>query len=246
MKATAIQICFALAVVPAWAQGIQTEGNIETDGQLVSLVASGTAPLQVSSSSRVDNLNADLLDGRNWRTFALLTELEGAGVLLLSLLDNPAPPCFDNSHRFVDCLNGTVSDTATGLIWLKDAGCFVQQDYASANQQTAALADGSCDLSDGSRPGDWRLPTWQEWLDVLDSSCATAPKLVGNGSPTPECYSVSSWARDVMSSYYWASSAYSQSLSTMADLANFGSGSVGFALRTYDLGHVWPVRDGGR
>jgi hypothetical protein len=30
--------------------------------------------------------------------------------------------CGDNTLRFADCGNGTVTDTATGLTWLKDAG----------------------------------------------------------------------------------------------------------------------------
>ncbi len=38
-------------------------GNIRTTGQLISTVASGTAPLSVSSNTKVANLNADLLDG---------------------------------------------------------------------------------------------------------------------------------------------------------------------------------------
>ena len=31
----------------------------------------------------------------------------------------PDGPCFDNANRFVDCANGTVTDTSTGLIWMK-------------------------------------------------------------------------------------------------------------------------------
>ena len=38
-------------------------GAIETDNQLKSTVATGTAPLSVSSTTMVDNLNADMLDG---------------------------------------------------------------------------------------------------------------------------------------------------------------------------------------
>ncbi len=38
-------------------------GNIKTDNQLISAVATGTAPLSVSSSTLVTNLNADMLDG---------------------------------------------------------------------------------------------------------------------------------------------------------------------------------------
>ena len=32
-------------------------------------------------------------------------------------------PCFDNTNRYVDCGNGTVTDTVTGLIWLKQSDC---------------------------------------------------------------------------------------------------------------------------
>ena len=32
-------------------------------------------------------------------------------------------PCFDNTNRYVDCGNGTVTDTVTGLIWLQQADC---------------------------------------------------------------------------------------------------------------------------
>jgi hypothetical protein len=38
-------------------------GTIETDSQLKSTVATGTAPLSVASTTKVTNLNADLLDG---------------------------------------------------------------------------------------------------------------------------------------------------------------------------------------
>lgn len=76
-----------------------------------------------------------------------------------------APPCFDptNTNRYVDCGNGTVTDGATGLIWLKNANCIGLRTYAVANQAAASLADGQCNLEDGSSPGDWRLPNKVEW-----------------------------------------------------------------------------------
>jgi hypothetical protein len=43
-----------------------TTGTITTPGQFVSTITTGTAPLQVSSSTVVTNLNADLLDGKDW------------------------------------------------------------------------------------------------------------------------------------------------------------------------------------
>ena len=47
------------------ATGNVSGGNIVTAGQLVSSVANGTAPLSVTSTTLVSNLNADLLDGYN-------------------------------------------------------------------------------------------------------------------------------------------------------------------------------------
>lgn len=46
-------------------------GNIRTDQQLVSTMAEGTAPLAVTSTTLVSNLNADLLDGMHASEFAL-------------------------------------------------------------------------------------------------------------------------------------------------------------------------------
>ena len=45
-------------------------GNISTSGQLISTVATGTAPLQVSSTTQVANLNASLLGGLASSVFA--------------------------------------------------------------------------------------------------------------------------------------------------------------------------------
>ena len=43
-----------------------TTGTITTPGQFISTISTGTAPLQVSSSTLVTNLNSDLLDGKDW------------------------------------------------------------------------------------------------------------------------------------------------------------------------------------
>ncbi len=119
-----------------------------------------------------------------------------------------APPCFDQTHRYVDCANGTVTDTVTGLIWLKNANCFGLQNYAAANNAAAGLQTGACGLTDNSTPGDWRLPTREEFQAILLSSCPTAPKIVGNNLPNPGCYSNNSWATGVQSSFYWTSTTY--------------------------------------
>jgi hypothetical protein len=50
--------------------GNVTAGNANVTGQLISTIATGTAPLVVTSNTLVSNLNADLLDGFNSATAA--------------------------------------------------------------------------------------------------------------------------------------------------------------------------------
>jgi hypothetical protein len=124
-------------------------------------------------------------------------------------------PCFDNTNRYVDCGNGTVTDTVTGLIWLKNAACLGSADWAAANVAAAALANGQCGLTDGSSPGDWRLPTKDEWVATIARAVAlgctisgpgTEPSLTNNDGHA--CLSVgpSSFA-GVASDSYWSSTA---------------------------------------
>jgi len=71
--------------------------------------------------------------------------------------------------RFRDRGNGTVRDNLTGLIWLKDANCphdFVG--WSAALVAASNLASGACGLTDGSKPGDWRLPNRNELASLLD------------------------------------------------------------------------------
>lgn len=76
---------------------------------------------------------------------------------------NAAGPCVSNSSRIVDCGNGTLTDARTGLIWLKQSSCLPQADWASGNADADTLGNGACGLTDQSSPGDWRLPTAEEW-----------------------------------------------------------------------------------
>jgi hypothetical protein len=83
-------------------------------------------------------------------------------------------PCFDNANRYVDCGNGTVTDTVTRLIWLKDSACLQPVDWAAANGAAAGMKDGDCggNLTDNSSPGDWRLPTKDEWSATIAQAAA--------------------------------------------------------------------------
>ena len=151
--------------------------------------------------------------------------------------------CADNTNRYVDCVNGTVTDTVTGLIWLKKADCFALSDWVSAINSAAQLKAGDCELSDGSKPGDWRLPTRAEWV-------ATVAPAVAGSCPLPTltnragtaCYA-SDGAFSGVQSFYWSSStdATSPSVGWNVDL---GSGHTSELSKDVVSSFVWPVRGG--
>lgn len=156
---------------------------------------------------------------------------------------NPDGPCFNSTERFVACGNGTVTDTFTGLIYLADANCFGEQDWPTANTSAAELEHGDCGLTDGSRRGDWRLPTNDEWEQLVDPNCATPPKIAGNGLTIGSCYSDEPWASSVQPDRYWSSRTYADSVRTYGNawLASLALGSVGHSGKS-NLRFVWPVR----
>ncbi len=166
----------------------------------------------------------------------------------------PPDTCYDNfGNRFVDCGDGTIKDTETGLYWLKDANCFGTKTWADANKEAAELAHGQCGLTDGSLPGDWRLPTleavspgllWDgatgEFATIFGTSCATAPYVLntaGNG-----CWSEGDPFSGVQSIFYWSATTYAgnPSLAWGAHVVGanaFPNGKTG-------VNDVWPVRGG--
>ena len=159
-------------------------------------LSSGDRPLDIVVNGEVISENTSFPATTSWNTWGLVRIAEvmlnrgtntisaqtrgvsGPNMDLLILdMDTvhtvpavPDAPCYDNQNRYVDCGNGTVTDTVTGLIWTKDAGCIPPQDYASANNVAAALEDGSCGLTDNSRPGDWHLPTQAEWAATIEEA----------------------------------------------------------------------------
>lgn len=170
-------------------------------------------------------------------------------------MKRPPDMCFDNTgNRFVDCGNGTVKDTETGLFWLKNAGCFLE-DWATACIEVAQLADGQCGLTDGSRPGDWRLPTlWcpsgaasctlddaeGEFASIFASSCSPPhiPDTAGTG-----CWSEGDPFTGVNSDWYYRSATTYAADPTRSYTKINLSPAVG---SYYKVNHywVWPIRGG--
>ena len=75
--------------------------------------------------------------------------------------------------RFIDNLDGTVTDHLTGLVWLKDASRFSNRGWNPALNACNNLAEDGVDLTDGSVAGDWRLPNSKELRRLIDFSNST-------------------------------------------------------------------------
>jgi hypothetical protein len=132
--------------------------------------------------------------------------------------------------RFTDEGDGAVTDNLTGLIWLKNANCFGMRTWEQALSDANGLMTGSCGLSDGSVPTDWRLPNVKELLSLTDFGLWSPA--IPNGHPFSS----------VQSSLYWSSSTF-VATPTQAWNVNFNFGG---ATGTDKLGtlFVWPVRGG--
>jgi hypothetical protein len=53
------------------------------------------------------------------------------------------------------------------MSWLKKADC-INQTWSAAIASVNALGSGQCGLSDGSKPGDWRMPNRKELESLAD------------------------------------------------------------------------------
>ena len=144
------------------------------------------------------------------------------------------------AQRFSDNADGTVTDRLTGLVWLKNAGCFAPSNWTAALAAAGQLASGACGLSDGSSAGQWRMPNVNELESLVDVSQA-APA-VASGHPFTHIASTVA---------YWSSTTYT-ALSTNAMAIRFSDGrwinGIDPADGSYDnvkaasLNALWAVR----
>lgn len=242
-------VCVTLRVVKG-------SSSVFTDGTVPPLMASVGATISGCGEASVVTISCDTRCTAEWRVdgegnvvienIDVQTEVQVVGVVGPPAA-NADPACADHTNRYVDCGNGTVTDTVTGLIWLENANCFGSQDWASAINSAAQLEDGQCGLSDGSKPGDWRLPTRAEWD-------ATIARAVALGCTTPSltniagkgCHADGTGAFSGMQIdddvFYWSSSSL-KGLPGSAWIAYLNVGNTIFDFMDVS-NFVWPVRGG--
>jgi hypothetical protein len=137
------------------------------------------------------------------------------------------------SPRFSDNADGTVTDRLTGLVWLKDAHCFLSNNWGNTLSNCRNLQDGQCGLSDGSVVGDWRMPNANELFSLLDMGRSTTPPLPA-GHPFV----------NVLKYQYWTNSRSPQAFQTYAFFVHMHEAQLS-ASGLFSAGYnAWPVRDG--
>jgi hypothetical protein len=137
------------------------------------------------------------------------------------------------SPRFNDNDDGTVTDNLTGLMWLKDGGCF--------RKSWNTIFDTIKDFN--RNPGfyncfgyiasytDWRLPNIKELESLINY----------------EAVNLSGWLNtegflNVKSSFYWSSTTY-QGSTTQAWRLDMQRANRSFKRKSYSY-YAWPVRGG--
>ena len=164
-------------------------------------------------------------------------------------------PCLDDTNRYVNCQNGTVTDTVTGLIWLQQADYLPNAAWAAANQAAAGLKDGDCGLTDGSSPGDWRLPTRDEWSATVaravamgcTPSMALGPSLTNDAGTACFYVGPSSFPGTIVEAanfVYWSSTS-DETFPTNAKARSLDDGANAVGVKSQAI-RVWPVRGGPR
>ncbi len=166
---------------------------------------------------------------------ALLAGLSSGLIALEATAAPPAPvaPIITSAAtRFTDNNNGTVTDSITGLIWLKSANCntISPKNWDAAISAAASLASGNCGLNDGSTAGQWRLPSRNELQSLIDYTTYNPALLAG--------YPFT----NVQSNVYWSSTTYAGGAS-FAWYVHLGYGGV-IASSKANPYYVWPVRGG--
>ena len=143
------------------------------------------------------------------------------------LLDRSIP-----DPRFMDNKDGTVTDRLAGLTWLKNTKCFGMMNWEGAVRAAKSLKDGDCGpdpaliLSDGSKSGDWRLPTMSELCTLIDFS-RRDPAL-----PDGHMFSA------VQSGYYWSATLFDYHPG-LAGIVYFESGTTCYEAIKNNAGHIW-------
>jgi hypothetical protein len=154
--------------------------------------------------------------------------------------------------RYKDNGDGTVTDCKTGLVWLKNTNSlesiggakpdsYGRLSWKDAAKWLAGLRSGLCGLKDGSKAGDWRLPTKAEF----EAMVADAKSRGYENPPLTNAAGIAQWTKNgdafdnVSQVLYWTSTEDPEEPDMVAVLVT--SGDFTYCDKGGDY-NVWPVR----
>lgn len=132
--------------------------------------------------------------------------------------------------RFVDNLDGTVTDRLTKLVWLKNVTCLGSTYWIHALELCNTLQSGMCGLTDDSVQGDWRLPNRNELSSLYDAS--PTPQGIPDGHPFINLFEGKYWTSTIAASNFPAEAWY----------VSFYDGRVQYEGAVAGNNYAWPVR----
>lgn len=147
-----------LGNTPSGTYKLQVTGSIAASSQLVSTVATGTAPLAVTSTTNVANLNASTLSGA---TFAAPGPV-GSGTAstgaftTLSASSTVSGTGFTNYMASPPAIGGTTPAAITGSNLMSSGGLWVKDNYTGTTFTNGVMVDynvGTGRISVGSSTG---------------------------------------------------------------------------------------------
>lgn len=140
-------------------------------------------------------------------------------------------------QRFTDNNNGTVTDTRTGLLWLKKANPCGKKTWNNSVLYCHSLASGTAGLTDASTAGQWRLPTKEE----LEGIGTDPPVTWKYGLPSVIWKMPRAPFTEVQTFLYWSgTSDVSNPNGAWVMIMYNGSKSTS---NKNSITYVWPVRD---
>jgi hypothetical protein len=232
------------SVTPAANGDILSGKTAYVNGSLVTGTVTAGADVTGANGSKAITIPGGLYSGSKTATASDTNLVAGNikyGASIFGVTGNLAGGVPSTCHggssllgRWCDNNNGTVTDTTTGLVWLKDAGWGGTKPWRSATDDDAhtragTLSSGTAGLTDGSIEGDWRLPTKTELVKLT-----TGTEPIRSGS--------SQQFTGVQSDYYWSSTTRAV-FTGSAWGVGLGNGFVGGDDKL-GTGDVWPVRGG--
>ncbi len=216
-RVRALVIEAALAILEEIESDSSDDDTCDDDTEPDDDASRPTAPVPRSGQTKCFNANYEVVDCEKCR------DRPGQDGAIQAGTEWPEQRFKDNKQH------GTITDLLTGLTWLRNPDAYGEVTWDQARVLAENLHDGCHGLCDGSKKGEWRLPTIRELFSIVDYG--QADPIVPASLPNREC---------VVQAIYWSSTTLLAD-PTQAWMMTFGIGPTVFMLKS-TKNCFWPVK----